>query len=284
MSSETLFINRQKASWCVSKWWEAGDCSLYKWVQNMIKRNCRALRKNNACAIIILTQRTVAHSSVLSCREPVPTLCESRGRLCTWFIFGVGLRKILELLINSMTKAVAVYIKAGLAERHKSADWNVPALALCMAETFHMLTFPGKLWLERHEKGRRQRVASASESSSSLSRLRGQLFALQTKQGRDSACKMPVISLLVCSIAPFMPQVNAIVCRTNPLFIFFPLPSPFPPLNQTVKTWTRLLTGEHSSKAARVGVRSQGKNLDWLSAFKMWQKAARLDSQCPDWV
>lgn len=71
----------------------------------MIKRNCRALRKNNACAIIILTLRTVAHSAVLTCREPVPTLCESCERLNTWYVFGVGLCKILEFLINRVNKA-----------------------------------------------------------------------------------------------------------------------------------------------------------------------------------
>ena len=80
-----------------------------------------------------------------------------------------------------------MYIKAGLAERHKSSDLNGPALALCVAEMFHMLSLPGKPWLERHKKGRRQTVASASESSSSSSMLQGQLFALQ---GRDSACKI----------------------------------------------------------------------------------------------
>lgn len=98
-----------------------------------------------------------------------------------------------------------LYIKAGLAERHKSPDLKVPAFALCMAETFHMLTLPGKPWLERHKKCRRQTVVSASECSSSSSRLQGQLFALQTKQGRDSACKMPVIFLVVCTIASFIP-------------------------------------------------------------------------------
>lgn len=71
----------------------------------MIKRNCRALRENNACAIIILTLRTVAHSSVHTCREPVPTLCESCERLSTWYVFGVGPCKILEFLSRSMIKA-----------------------------------------------------------------------------------------------------------------------------------------------------------------------------------
>jgi len=37
-----------------------------------------------------------------------------------------------------------VYIKAGLAERPKSPDLNVPALALGVAERFPMLTLPGK--------------------------------------------------------------------------------------------------------------------------------------------
>lgn len=105
---------------------------------------------------------------------------------------------------TARSKPGLVYIKAGLAERHKSPDLNVPALALHVAETWHMLTFPGKTWLEKHKKGRRQRAVSASESSSGLSGLWGQLFALQTKQGRDSACKMLVIFLVVCSIAPFI--------------------------------------------------------------------------------
>lgn len=122
-----------------------------------------------------------------------------------------------------------MYVRAGLPERHKSPDLNVSALALCVAETLHQLTLPGKPWLERHKKGRRQRVVSTSESSSSSSRLWGQLFALQTKQGRDSACKMSVIFLVVCSIASFIHQVNATVCHTNPLLIFFSFPSPFPP-------------------------------------------------------
>lgn len=101
MSSETQFINRQKASWCVSKWWEAGDCSLYKWVQNMIKRNCRALRKSNVLTIITLT---LAHSLVWSCSESVPIICELCGRFCTWYALGVGLWSILEFLINSTIK------------------------------------------------------------------------------------------------------------------------------------------------------------------------------------
>ena len=78
-------------------------------------------------------------------------------------------------------------------------------LLLSAWQTFHMLTLPGKPWLERHKKGSRQTVVSTSESSNSSSRLWGQLFELQTKQGRDSACKMPVIFLVVCSIASFIP-------------------------------------------------------------------------------
>lgn len=79
----------------------------------MIKSNSgsskelRALRKNNASAIIILTPSTVVHSSVLSCREPGLTLCESRGRLCMWCVSGVGLWKILEFFIDGIIKARA---------------------------------------------------------------------------------------------------------------------------------------------------------------------------------
>jgi len=41
--------------------------------------------------------------------------------------------------------------------------------------------------------------------------------------------KMPVLFLVVCSVASFIPEVNAMVCHTNPLFILFTFSSPFPP-------------------------------------------------------
>lgn len=133
MSSETLFINRQKASWCVSKWWEARHCSLYKWVQNMIKRNGRALRKNNACAIIILTLRTVAHSSPMSCTDPVRTLCESRGRLRTGTFWGRSLEDH-GVPHQQPNQNQGVYIWRQVW--HKSPDLNVPLLLSAQQRRF----------------------------------------------------------------------------------------------------------------------------------------------------
>lgn len=73
----------------------------------MIKRNRGALRKNDACVVIILTRRTLAHSLVWSYSEPLPTLCGGFG---TWCAFGVGLWKILALLVDSLIKAGGLYM------------------------------------------------------------------------------------------------------------------------------------------------------------------------------
>lgn len=92
-----------------------------------------------------------------------------------------------------------MYVRAGLAERHKSPDLNVSALALCVAKTLHKLTLPGKPWLERHKKGRRQRAVSTSESSNSSNR--GSYLHYR----QNKADILPVIFLVVCSTASFIP-------------------------------------------------------------------------------
>lgn len=163
MSSETLFINRQKASWCVSKWWEAGDCSLYKWVQNMIKRNRGALRKNNACVVIILTRRTLAHSLVWSYSEPLPTLC---GGFCTWCACGGGLWEILALLINSLIKAGGLYTLREVWQRGSTSleSWSGCASSCCLhgRDVLHA-HIASKAVVGRAQEGCRQAVGSGRE-------------------------------------------------------------------------------------------------------------------------
>lgn len=182
MSSETQFINRQKASWCVSKWWEAGDCSLYKWVQNMIKRNCRALRKSNVLTIITLT---LAHSMVWSCSESVPIICELSGRLYTWYAFGVGLWNIWSFSLTAPSKSGASVCQGRFGRgitKHES--WFGSASSCSPhGRDVYMLKLPWKPRLEGHKKAGGgqwavfQRAAAAQASY-------GELFAYKQKRQR----------------------------------------------------------------------------------------------------
>lgn len=84
-----------------------------------------------------------------------------------------------------------VYIKAGLAERHRCRDLNMLALSLCVDEIFQMSMLPSKPRLERYKKGG-GRLVTISESSNSWAGDRGSYLHYR----KNKAETLPVRCLL----------------------------------------------------------------------------------------
>lgn len=258
MSSETQFINRQKASWCVSKWWEAGDCSLYKWVQNMIKRNCRALRKSNVLTIITLT---LAHSLVWSCSESVPIICELRGRFCTWYALGVGLWSILEFLINSTIKVKGLCAPREVWQRDNKTRVLIWKCQLLLSAWQRRFTHSSCLE-SCGSKGTKRQEADSGQCFREQQQLKQVMRSYSQQTKKDRLNRRCPLFLLWFLTLPLSSHKQMQWCAILILYSFsFHCP-------HAVTPWTSVLKGKHSSKAVCLQVWTKYQLSRWDSKLQ----------------